>query len=108
MGGYLLLTAKPSRHPDSSLIVFFRISRSPHGIMLGLWLGMQFIGGVGAVHPTSAAWLLGPMLAVMWGWVLTFRFGYGWVGQSLVDQTDGHPRIRKRNLSASAPAASQR
>ncbi len=48
MGGYLLLYPKAKVDVLLIFIVNFRILQIPAWIMLGLWLGMQFIGGVGA------------------------------------------------------------
>ena len=52
MGGYLLLYPKAKVDILIIFIVFFRIFPIPAWIMLGLWLGMQLIGGIGA-DPTS-------------------------------------------------------
>ena len=48
MGGYLLLYPKAKVDILIIFIVFFRIFPIPAWIMLGLWLGMQLIGGIGA------------------------------------------------------------
>ncbi|MCG7627340.1 rhomboid family intramembrane serine protease [Epibacterium sp. MM17-32] len=48
MGGYLLLFPKARVDILIILIVFFRIIPVPAFVMLGLWLGMQFLGGLNA------------------------------------------------------------
>ena len=56
MGGYLLLFPRAKVDILVIFIVFFRIFAIPAWIMLGLWFGMQFIGGIGA----RRCGLLGP------------------------------------------------
>lgn len=46
MGGYLLLYPKAKVDILLIFIVFFKIFPVPAWIMLGLWLGLQFLGGV--------------------------------------------------------------
>lgn len=48
MGGYLLLFPKARVDILLILIIFFRIFTIPAWVMLGIWLGMQFLGGIGA------------------------------------------------------------
>ncbi|MCL6284040.1 rhomboid family intramembrane serine protease [Ruegeria sp. 2012CJ41-6] len=48
MGGYLLLFPKARVDILLILIIYFRVFTIPAYIMLGVWLGMQFIGGLGA------------------------------------------------------------
>ncbi|SEJ68216.1 Membrane associated serine protease, rhomboid family [Cribrihabitans marinus] len=48
MGGYLLLFPKARVDILLILVVYFRILTIPAFIMLGLWLGMQFLGGFGS------------------------------------------------------------
>jgi membrane associated rhomboid family serine protease len=48
MGGYLLLFPRAKVDILLILIVFFRIFTVPAWIMLGAWLGFQFIGSLGA------------------------------------------------------------
>lgn len=52
MGGYLLMFPKARVDILVIFIVFFKILPVPAWIMLAVWLGMQFIGGIGA-DPTS-------------------------------------------------------
>lgn len=48
MGGYLLMFPRARVDILLILIVFFRIIPVPAWLMLGLWLGMQFLGGFGS------------------------------------------------------------
>ncbi|MBM2294138.1 rhomboid family intramembrane serine protease [Sulfitobacter pseudonitzschiae] len=48
MGGYLLMFPKAKVDILIIFIVFFRIFPIPAWVMLMLWFGMQFIGGLGA------------------------------------------------------------
>ncbi|MDK3019991.1 rhomboid family intramembrane serine protease [Pseudodonghicola flavimaris] len=52
MGGYLLLYPRARVDILLILIIFFRIFTVPAWLMLGLWLAMQFIGGLEA-DPTQ-------------------------------------------------------
>jgi rhomboid family protein len=47
MGGYLLLYPKAKVDVLLVLIIYFRIFTVPAFVMLGIWLGFQFIGSVG-------------------------------------------------------------
>ncbi|KIC12899.1 peptidase C54 [Leisingera sp. ANG-M1] len=48
MGGYLLMFPKARVDILLVLIIYFRIFTIPAFIMLGLWLAMQFFGGLGS------------------------------------------------------------
>ena len=48
MGGYLLMFPKAKVDILLILIVFFKIFPVPSWIMLGLWFGLQLIGGIGS------------------------------------------------------------
>ncbi len=48
MGGYLLMFPRARVDILLILIVFFRIFAIPAWIMLGLWLALQFLGGLGS------------------------------------------------------------
>jgi membrane associated rhomboid family serine protease len=91
MGGYLLLYPKAKVDVLIIFIVFFRILPIPAWIMLGLWLGMQFIGGVGA-DPTSsgvAYWAHAGGFIV--GVILTIPIWLRLGGPNFWSQTQGHP-----------------
>lgn len=91
MGGYLLLYPKAKVDILIIFIVFFRILPIPAWIMLGLWLGMQFIGGVGT-DPTEggvAYWAhAGGFIA---GIVLAIPIWLRLGGPRFWAATDGHP-----------------
>jgi membrane associated rhomboid family serine protease len=48
MGGYLLMFPKARVDILLVLIIYFRVFSIPAFIMLGVWLALQFIGGLGA------------------------------------------------------------
>ncbi|MFW8634120.1 rhomboid family intramembrane serine protease [Cribrihabitans pelagius] len=48
MGGYLLMFPKARVDILLVLIIYFRIFSIPAFVMLAAWLGMQFLGGIGA------------------------------------------------------------
>ncbi len=52
LGGYLLLFPRARVDVLLIFIIFFKVFSVPAWLMLGLWLGLQFIGGVGA-DPTT-------------------------------------------------------
>lgn len=53
MGAYLLMYPKARVDIFLFLIVYFRVFPVPAWIMLGLWLGMQIVGGLGADPETG-------------------------------------------------------
>jgi len=91
MGGYLLLYPKAKVDILIIFIVFFRIFPIPAWIMLGLWLGMQLIGGIGA-DPTIggvAYWAHagGFFVGILLTLPLWLRLG----GPAFWSSTQGHP-----------------
>ena len=91
MGGYLLLFPKAKVDILIILIVFFKILPVPAWVMLGLWLGMQFIGGVSA-DPNAggvAYWAHAGGFVV--GLVLTLPLWVRRGGTRFWLQTLGHP-----------------
>ncbi|UWR23487.1 rhomboid family intramembrane serine protease [Sulfitobacter sp. S190] len=91
MGGYLLLFPKAKVDILLVLIIIFRVFPIPAWIMLMVWFGMQFIGGVGA-DPTAggvAYWAhAGGFVA---GLVLTVPLWLRLGGPRFWQATDGHP-----------------
>lgn len=91
MGGYLLLFPKARVDILIILIVFFRIIPIPAWIMLALWLGLQFVGGLGsdpdaggvAYWAHAGGFVVGLLLTVP----LWLRLG----GPRFWRQTHGHP-----------------
>jgi len=53
LGGYLLLFPKARVDVLIVLVIFFRVFTVPAWLMLGLWFGMQILGGVGADPSTG-------------------------------------------------------
>ena len=49
MGAYLILYPKVKVHILIPLFIFFPIIRVPAFLMLGYWIGLQFIGGIPAI-----------------------------------------------------------
>ncbi|MEH6392839.1 MAG: rhomboid family intramembrane serine protease [Sulfitobacter sp.] len=91
MGGYLLLYPKAKVDILIIFIVFFRIFPIPAWIMLGLWLGMQLIGGIGA-DPTIggvAYWAHSGGFFV--GILLTLPLWLSLGGPAFWSSTQGHP-----------------
>ncbi len=91
MGSYLLLFPKAKVDILIIFIVFFRILPIPAWIMLGLWLGMQFIGGVGA-DPSQggvAYWAHAGGFVV--GLILTIPVWLRRGGPRFWSRTHGHP-----------------
>ena len=93
MGGYLLLYPKAKVDILIIFIVFFRIFPIPAWIMLGLWLGMQFIGGV-AYWAHAGGFIVGMVLTIP----LWLRLG----GPRFWSTTDGHPPHPQATYPASA------
>jgi membrane associated rhomboid family serine protease len=90
MGGYLLLFPKARVDILFIFIVFFRIFAIPAWIMLGIWFGLQVMGGFGAATDAGVAYWAhaGGFVA---GLALTlpkfFRLG----GAAFWSRTHGHP-----------------
>lgn len=53
MGGYLLLFPRAKLDILLILIIFFRIFPVPAWVMLGIWFGLQLVGGFGAQTDTD-------------------------------------------------------
>lgn len=91
MGGYLLLFPKAKVDIFIFFIVFFRIFPIPAWIMLILWFGMQFFGGI-ASDPNGAGvayWAhAGGFMA---GFVLIIPVWLRRGGAQFWRRTDGHP-----------------
>ncbi|MEL7092657.1 MAG: rhomboid family intramembrane serine protease [Pseudomonadota bacterium] len=91
MGGYLLLFPKARVDILLILIIFFRVFPIPAWIMLAVWFGLQFFGGLGA-NPDEggvAYWAhAGGFIA---GVVLTFPLWLRLGGPAFWERTDGHP-----------------
>ena len=91
MGGYLLLYPKAKVDILIIFIVFFRIIPIPAWIMLALWLGMQFIGGVGADPSVGGVAYWAHAGGFFVGMVLTIPVWLRLGGPRFWNITQGHP-----------------
>ena len=91
MGGYLLLFPKARVDILLFLVVYIRVFSIPAFVMLGVWLGMQFLGGIGsdpdqggvAYWAHTGGFIVGLVLSVP----LWLRRG----GPNYWSRTHGHP-----------------
>ncbi|MCE8545364.1 rhomboid family intramembrane serine protease [Ruegeria pomeroyi] len=91
MGGYLLLFPRARVDILLILFVYFRIFTIPAFVMLGAWLGFQFLGGFSS-DPDSggvAYWAHTGGFAV--GLVLTLPLWLKRGGRGFWQRTEGHP-----------------
>ena len=91
MGGYMLLFPKARVDVLIIFVVFFRIIPTPAWIMLGLWLGLQFLGGIisDPDHGGVAYWAhAGGFFA---GIIGTLPLWHRRGGRSHWTRTEGHP-----------------
>ena len=101
MGGYLLLFPKARVDILLILIVYFRIFTVPAYVMLGAWLGLQFLGSLSsypdqvgiAYWAHTGGFIVGLVLCIP----LWFRRG----GRGFWNQTHGHPPHPERNYKLS-------
>jgi membrane associated rhomboid family serine protease len=91
MGGYLLLFPRARVDVLLIFIVFFRIIPIPAWIMLGLWLGMQFIGGVGADPDVGGVAYWAHAGGFAFGMLLTIPIWLRRGGPQFWVRTHGHP-----------------
>lgn len=102
MGGYLLLFPKAKVDILLIFIIFFRIIPIPAWLMLGLWLGLQFLGGLGS-DPDSggvAYWAHAGGFAV--GFVLTVPLWLRRGATAFWGQTQGRPPHPEQEYDFSA------
>ncbi len=91
MGGYLLLFPKARVDLVLIIVIFFRIIPSPAWVMLLLWLGLQFLGGIlmsssggGVAYWAHAGgFIVGALLTLP----LFLKLG----GTEFWKRTEGHP-----------------
>ena len=91
MGGYLLLYPKAKVDIFFFFIVFFRIFPIPAWIMLAVWFGMQFLGGIGADAEAGGVAYWAHAGGFIAGLILTVPF---WVMRGATgfwNRTEGHP-----------------
>lgn len=91
MGGYLLLFPKAKVDILLIFIVFFRIIPIPAWLMLGLWLGVQFLGGLGSDPNTGGVAYWAHAGGFVVGLLLTVPLWLKRGGTGYWDRTEGHP-----------------
>ena len=91
MGGYLLLFPKARIDILIIFIVFFRIFPIPAWIMLALWFGMQFIGGIGADPSIGGVAYWAHAGGFVAGMLLTVPIWLRRGGTRYWERTEGHP-----------------
>ena len=91
MGGYLLLFPKARVDILIIFIVFFRIFPIPAWIMLALWFGMQFIGGIGADPSIGGVAYWAHAGGFVAGMLLTVPIWLRRGGTRYWERTEGHP-----------------
>ncbi|MEY8839193.1 rhomboid family intramembrane serine protease, partial [Cribrihabitans sp. XS_ASV171] len=102
MGGYLLMFPKARVDILLILIVYFRVFSIPAFVMLGVWLGMQFLGSLGS----------DPDIGGVAYWAHTGGFAVGlvlclplWIrrgGPAFWNQTHGQPPHPEQRYALSA------
>ena len=103
MGAYLLLFPKARVDILIILVIFVRIIAIPAWLMLGLWLGMQFLGGLGADPDGGGVAYWAHAGGFMIGLALTVPLWLRRGGPGFWNRTHGqppHPEVRYK-LSAS-------
>ena len=91
MGGYLLLFPKAKVDIFIFFIVFFRIFPIPAWIMLILWFGIQFVGGIGANPDVGGVAYWAHAGGFIAGMILTVPFWLKRGATKFWNRTDGHP-----------------
>ena len=91
MGGYLLLFPKARVDILLIFIVFFKIIPIPAWIMLGIWFGMQFIGGWNANPDEGGVAFWAHAGGFVVGLVLTVPLWRRLGGPAYWSRTEGHP-----------------
>lgn len=91
MGSYLLLFPKARVDILLILIVFFRVFPIPAWILLAVWFGMQFIGGLGADLEAGGVAYWAHAGGFVAGLLLTFPLWLKRGGTGFWRRTDGHP-----------------
>lgn len=91
MGGYLLLFPKAKVDILLVFVIFFRIFPIPAWIILMLWFGMQFIGGLGTVPGTGGVAYWAHVGGFIAGVLLTVPVWLRLGGRAFWQATHGHP-----------------
>ncbi|MFC3616259.1 rhomboid family intramembrane serine protease [Lutimaribacter marinistellae] len=98
MGGYLLMFPKARVDILLILIVYFRVFSIPAFVMLGVWLGMQFLGSLSSDPDAGgvAYWAHTGGFAV--GFVLCLPLWLRRGGAAYWNRTHGHPPHPERSV----------
>lgn len=91
MGGYLLLFPRAKVDVLLILVVFFRVFVVPAWVMLGLWFGLQLLGGVGSDPDTGGVAYWAHAGGFLVGLVLAFPLFTRLGGPAFWRRTEGHP-----------------
>ena len=91
MGGYLLLFPKARVDVLLILIVFFKVFPVPAWVMLLIWLGMQFLGGIGADPESGGVAYWAHAGGFLIGFALTVPLWLRRGGPTFWNSTHGHP-----------------
>ncbi|MEE4187084.1 MAG: rhomboid family intramembrane serine protease [Roseobacter sp.] len=91
MGGYFLLFPKAKVDILIILIVFFKILPIPAWIMLAVWFGMQFIGGISSNADEAGVAYWAHAGGFVAGILLLLPLWLARGGPMFWERTDGHP-----------------
>ena len=91
LGGYLLLFPKAKVDILIIFIVFFRIFPLPAWLMLGLWFGMQLLGGVASDPDMGGVAYWAHIGGFVLGLLLTLPLLARRGGARFWRRTEGHP-----------------
>lgn len=91
MGGYLLLFPKAKVDILLILIIFFRVFAVPAWVMLCVWLGLQFLGGIAANPETGGVAYWAHAGGFFAGMILTVPLWLRRGGPGFWTRTHGHP-----------------
>ncbi|MGX9356919.1 rhomboid family intramembrane serine protease [Roseobacteraceae bacterium S113] len=111
MGAYLLLFPKARVDILLILIIIFRIFPVPAWVMLGLWFGMQLIGGVGSIAGDGGVAYWAHAGGFVAGLIMAIPVWLREGGPAFWRRTDGHPphpEARYRFAQSSVPRSGTR
>ncbi|WP_299967822.1 rhomboid family intramembrane serine protease [uncultured Roseobacter sp.] len=111
MGAYLLLFPKAKVDILIIFVVFFRIFPIPAWIMLALWFGMQFAGGIGTNPDTGGVAYWAHAGGFIAGVILTAPLWLRRGGPAFWNRNDGqppHPQAQYKLVRSSIPRAGRR
>ena len=101
MGGYLLLFPKARVDILLILIVYFRIFTVPAYVMLGAWLGLQFLGSLSSYPDQGGIAYWAHTGGFIVGLVLCIPLWFKRGGRGFWNQTHGHPPHPERKYKLS-------